>query len=329
MNVEDLYRILRADHVQAQSIVDTVADPMLVLDDRLRVLNANRAFFETFKVDREETIGRQIYELGNGQWDIPDLRTLLMQVVPKARAVVDYEVKHAFPGLGERTMLLTARTLFHPDNNSRSLLLTIVDVTERYRREEAKDALFSELRHRIKNLLAVAQSIAHQTPTKGHSAEEYRDAFLGRFAALVQAQDLAFTEQAETGLALLLERVLLPYASSPARTVIVPGPAIKLKPRTIMSLSLVLHELATNAAKYGALSVLGGQVQVSWQIEEANRLRLKWEESGGPQANPPAETGFGTHLIQSTMTYSLGGQVVQDFASEGLRAEMVFPCPRE
>jgi hypothetical protein len=101
MNMEDLYRLLRTGHVQAQGIVDTVADPLLVLDESLCVHSASRSFFETFKVDRDETIGKHIYDLGDGQWDIPELRRLLVEVIPKATAVINYEVEHDFLA-GER-----------------------------------------------------------------------------------------------------------------------------------------------------------------------------------------------------------------------------------
>jgi two-component sensor histidine kinase len=326
MNVEDLYRLLRTSHIQAQGIVDTVADPMLVLDAGLCVQSASRSFFETFKVDRYETIGQPLFELGNGQWDIPDLRHLLGDVIPKSSAVIDYEVEHEFPGLGRRTMLLTARTLYHPDNASHSLLLSIVDVTDSTRRDAAKDMLFHELRHRVKNLLAVAQSIARQTRTEARSAEEYRDDFLGRFGALVEAQDLAFAEQDESGLATLIERILARYTVNPEAVVMGPSPDVELGPRTIMSLSLILHELATNAAKYGSLSVPAGQVQVSWQLEEQNsQIRLRWVESGGPPVTPPTKAGYGTELIQSATTYNLGGQVELNYPPAGLEAEIVIP----
>ncbi|WP_407046070.1 HWE histidine kinase domain-containing protein [Mesorhizobium abyssinicae] len=326
MNMEDLYRLLRTGHVQSQGIVDTVPDPLLVLDESLCVQNASRSFFETFKVDRDETIGRHIYELGNGQWDIPELRLLLSQVIPKSTAIINYEVEHDFPGLGHRTMLLTARTLHHPDNGSHSMLLSIVDATDQVRRDAAKDLLFGELRHRMKNLLAVTQSLAFHTRTESRTAEEYRDDFLGRFAALVEAQDLAFAEQDEAGLAPLIERVLAPYAADPAAVVIEPGAAVEFGPRTIMSLSLVLHELATNAAKYGALSSSGGRVRITWQVEDDNTwLRLMWVESGGPPVTPPATTGYGTKLIQSATTYSPGGRVEQNYAKGGLEVEIVIP----
>jgi two-component sensor histidine kinase len=325
MNVEDLYRLLRTGHVQAQGIVDTVSDPMLVLDESLCVQSASRSFYETFRVDRYETIGQPVYALGNGQWDIPELRLLLSQVVPKSTAVINFEVEHDFPGLGRRTMLLTARTLFHPDNASHSLLLSIVDATERHRRDAAKDLLFGELRHRMKNLLGVAQSLARQTGTEGRSAAEYRDVFLGRFGALVEAQDLAFAEQEETALGVLIERILAPYAGDAEAVAIEPGAPVVLSPRTIMSLSLVLHELATNAAKYGALSAAGGRVRVGWGVEGDGRLRLRWAESGGPPVTPPAATGYGTQLIEATVTYNLGGRVDQRYEPGGLEADIVVP----
>jgi two-component sensor histidine kinase len=330
MNTEDLYRLLRVGHVQAQGIVDTVADPLLVLDESLCLQNASRSFFQTFKVDRDETIGQRIYELGNGQWDIPELRRLLTKVIPKATAVINYEVEHDFPHLGRRTMLLTARTLHHPDNGSHLMLLSIVDATDRYRRDAAKDLLFGELIHRMKNMLAVTQSIARQTATEGRSAEEYREDFLGRFGALVEAQDLAFADQEEAaGPSALLKRILAPYMTNPEAVLIEPGAAVVLDPRTIMSLSLVLHELATNAAKYGALSVSDGQVRIGWQVEEeSNQLRLKWEENGGPPVTAPSTTGYGTELIQSAIDYGLGGHVEQNYAANGLQAEIVIPLGR-
>lgn len=173
----------------------------------------------------------------------------MKEVVPKSIAIINYEVAHDFASIGRRTMLLTARTLHHPDNSSHLLLLSIVDATDERRREAARDMLFGELRHRMKNLLSVVQSIARLTPTEGHSAAEYRDAFLGRFGALVEAQDLAFSEQRTSDLAALVERILRPYAAAPDAIVIEPSPSVVLAPRPIMSLSLALHELATNAAK--------------------------------------------------------------------------------
>lgn len=171
----------------------------------------------------------------------------------------------------------------------------------------------------------MAQAIARQTTTQGRSAEEYRDIFMGRFRALIEAEDLAFAEHEAIGLGNLLERVFAPYSADQEAVVIEPSLAIELPPRKIQPLSLVLHELATNAAKYGALSVSGGQVRVSWQVEDTSKLRLKWVESGGPPVSPPTKTGYGTKLIKTTTTYSLQGHVQQEYANGGFRAEIVIP----
>jgi two-component sensor histidine kinase len=124
----------------------------------------------------------------------------------------------------------------------------------------------------------------------------------------------------------LVEHILAPYMARPEAVVIDSGADVDLDSRTLMSLSLVLHELATNAAKYGALSVPGGRVHVSWRVEDANnQLRLRWVESGGPPVIPPVATGYGTKLIDSATTYSLGGEVEQDYAPGGLKTEIVIP----
>lgn len=237
MNLEDLYRLLRNGHVQAQSIVDTVPDPLLVLDQNLCVQTASRAFFATFKVDRDETIGQQLYELGNRQWDIPELRLLLEDVIPKSMAVVDYEVDHDFPSIGRRTMLVTARRLFHPDNNSRTLLLSIIDATAQRQREAEKDVLLAELRHRTKNLLAVVQALARQTTAAGRSGEEYREDFLGRFNALIAAHDAAFSDSGETETELkeVVGRTLEPYSEASAGILVESGPPVRLASQQVVS----------------------------------------------------------------------------------------------
>ncbi|PDT43915.1 sensor histidine kinase [Sinorhizobium fredii] len=327
MNLEDLYRLLRNGHVEAQGIIDTVPDPLLVLDQNLCVRSASRSFFTTFRVDRDETIGQHIYDLGDGQWDIPELRRLLEEVIPKSTAVVDYEVEHDFPNIGRRTMLVSAHRLFHPDNNSRTSLLSIVDATERRQHEAEKDVLLGEMRHRMKNLLGLVQAIARQTTAAGRSGEEYRDAFLGRFNALVHAHEAAYAQEGEADLQEVLERTLGPYSEGPTGVHVESGPPVPLASKQVMSLSLILHELATNAIKYGALSIPTGQVRVRWEVAEASapHLRLVWQESSGPSVTPPASSGFGTRLIEFAVSREWGGRVELNYAPAGLRVEIVAP----
>src|ERR1700694_1844156 len=123
---------LKAIETYAQNIVDTVREPLLILDTTLRVRSGNRAFYQTFQVSLEETEDRLIYELGNGQWDIPDLRTLLEDIVPKSSVFNDFELEHTFPAIGRRVMLLNARKL-QAGNHGELLVLAMEDVTERRR----------------------------------------------------------------------------------------------------------------------------------------------------------------------------------------------------
>src|SRR5919107_2446072 len=128
----------------AQNIVDTVREPLLILDAALRVRSANRAFYQTFQVSPEETENRLIYELGNGQWDIPALRTLLEDIIPQKAVFNDYELEHDFPSIGRRVMLLNAREL-RAGNHTELLVLALEDVTERRRVRALERHYTSEL----------------------------------------------------------------------------------------------------------------------------------------------------------------------------------------
>src|SRR5580765_6005208 len=150
----------------AQAIVDTVREPVLVLDKELRVIAASRSFYLAFKVGPEHTQGRLLYDLGDGQWDIPKLRVLLEKIIPEHGVMEGYEVEHEFPGLGHRTMCLNARQVFYEGGADTTILLGMEDVTARrileFEKDELlrqKDVLLEELQHRIANSLQIIASI--------------------------------------------------------------------------------------------------------------------------------------------------------------------------
>ena len=138
----------------AESIIATVREPLVVLDGDLRVISANRSFYKTFKVTPKETEGRYLYELGNRQWDIPELRQLLEKIIPENISFEDYEVEHNFPKIGWKTMLLNARRVFSEDGETKLILLAIEDVTERKRMEQEM-RLLSNVVHQVSEGIAV------------------------------------------------------------------------------------------------------------------------------------------------------------------------------
>jgi PAS domain S-box-containing protein len=142
--------------VYADSIIDTVRDPILVLDAHLRVRTASRSFYQDFKVKPDETEGRLVYELGNGQWNIPQLRLLLEEILPKNGSFQDFEVKHEFEGIGQRRMLLNARKVYRPGDHSELILLAIEDVTPVWR----TGVDFADTRERYRVIVEGATSYA-------------------------------------------------------------------------------------------------------------------------------------------------------------------------
>jgi len=166
--------------VKLQGIVDTVTDPLLVLDSALCVVAASRSFFDTFRIDPDDTIGSPISELGNGQWDIPELRRLLLDVIPKATAVINYEVEHEFPDLGRRTMLVTARTLHRPGGGGHLSVNQLALSEKRCRKQMTKLLRVSWLSPRIVEAITSGmhpkcitrtQLLAIELPTDGAEQE--------------------------------------------------------------------------------------------------------------------------------------------------------------
>lgn len=327
MNVEDLYRILRTSHVQAQGVVDTIDEPLVVLDERGVVIDANRAFFGTFLVERDDTIGVPLRDLGNKQWNIPELNRLVSDIVPKSTAIIDYEVTHEFPKIGRRTFLLTARRMWKPDDNSTQVLLAFEDVTNARARERENSLLLSELRHRMTNLLGVVRALANQTDTEGKTAEEYKSAFLGRFEALMRAQSLMVEGRPAIALADLVTELVGGLGGKRVR--ITAGPEVFIAGKQVVPLTMILHELGTNALKYGALSAAGdGSIQIDWETANQNEprcLRLHWREHCETPPKPPTRAGVGTEMIKTGALLGLGGAVELNFGPTGLQADLVMP----
>ncbi len=197
-----------------------------------------------------------------------------------------------------------------------------VDITDRRMAEERQRLLMEELAHRVKNTLTVVQAIASQTLRGSGASPEAREALSTRLMALSRAHDLLMQGQwSEASLHALVEGTARLHAHAEPGRFRIAGPDLMLGSRAAMALALVLHELATNAVKYGALSVPDGQVLVLWEVVEidgAARLRFRWEEVGGPPVVPPARQGFGTRLIERSFGQSLGAVMRLDYPRTGV-----------
>jgi two-component sensor histidine kinase len=192
---------------------------------------------------------------------------------------------------------------------------------ERKSAEDQVRFLMRELSHRAKNQLAVVVAMARRTAENSRNMAEFEKVFSERLMALARSTDL-LVHQNWRGVALngLVEAHLEPFAGDKGGRLHISGPLIEIGPEAAQSIGLALHELATNAAKYGALSVPEGRVTVSWRFAGAagELLRLEWKESGGPPVEDPTRTGFGSLVIQRTVAQSLNGEVVHDFRPEGV-----------
>ncbi|MDZ5696055.1 PAS domain S-box protein [Chelativorans sp. M5D2P16] len=200
------------------------------------------------------------------------------------------------------------------------------DITERKRAEELQRLLISELNHRVKNTLATVQSIANQTVRLARDPAAFAASFSGRIQALAHTHDLLTRNswQGADVLSLLRDQLLIGGAEDERITF--SGPAITLDPQPALHLALVLHELGTNARKYGSLSVPTGRLSVRWSVETNGdrRFLLRWKESGGPPVKVPTTRGFGTTLIAKSLA-AHDGEVSLSYRAEGLLCEIVLP----
>ena len=205
----------------------------------------------------------------------------------------------------------------------------VQDINERKQAELRQKLLVDELNHRVKNTLATVQSLASQTAGSTANPKDFSIAFEGRLIALSKAHDQLTRHHWENAeLRELLSGSLAPYAAAAPERIVLRGEDLVLRPRAVLTLAMAVHELTTNAAKYGALSLSGGSVEVRWeplQTDGCKILRLEWRESGGPEVKVPTRRSFGSRLIEGSIRAELNGTAQLTYAPEGLRCEMLIP----
>lgn len=204
------------------------------------------------------------------------------------------------------------------------------DISERHAAQRRQALMMAELNHRVKNMLAVVAGIAHQTARTSSSLDTFRASFAGRLDALARGYEmLSWREWDVADLGELVESLVGPYASGEAPRASFDGPPVALDARQVLSLSMIFHELITNAAKYGALTQAGGHIDVAWKREaEGAPVQIIWSESGLAGVKAPAKQGFGLNMIRMSASHELGPAVETEWRENGLQVRLQLPAPR-
>lgn len=312
----------------AQAIVDTVREPFLVLDRELRVLAASRSFCQTFKVSSDDTEGRLLYALGDGQWDIPGLRLLLEKIIPERGVMEDYEVEHEFPDIGQRTMLLNARKVFYEGGSNTTILLGIEDVTQQRVLQREKDELLQqkdvlleqkamlakEFDHRLLNSLQLISSLLslQSRATKNPEAAAQlsiagsRVAALGRVHRRLHVLDHLETVDFKQYIMRLCEDLSgMLFHDGEKHAIVVEGEDIEIPTLLGIPLGFIVNEMVTNAVKYakGTIKVRLVSTPVGYSLSVLD---------DGPGLSegfaPSGHKGLGMKIIQS-LVKQIGGEL--------------------
>jgi PAS domain S-box-containing protein len=256
----------------------------------------------------------------------PDDRDLLRRATHKVlheRQAYQTEFRVLRPDGEVRWCLGTAAPTLDSGNRIVRVSGVTVDITDRKEAEERQALLAREVDHRAKNALSLVQSIVRLT--RASSVSAYVAAVEGRITALSRAHTvLSHSRWQGADLGGLVEEELAPYRTADPEKIVTTGPVVLLQPASAQTLALALHELATNAAKYGALSSMSGRVRLAWELKPGN-LVLHWDEIGGPPPQRPAKPGFGTRIIVASIERQLGGQATFNWTPEGLRCVLTIP----
>ena len=274
-----------------------------------------------------------------GSWKLywPDGTPLRHDECPMAlalkeqRAVRGMEAQAERPD-GTRVPFIPYPTpLFDDAGNLIGAVNMLVDITERKRAEEQQALLIRELHHRVKNTLATVQAIMGSTARSSDTIEDFKTALIGRIGALSRTHLLLADEHSTVDFAEILKSELDAFDDKAGR-VSLSGPPVAIATRLAVALGMTVHELTTNAAKHGALSVYGGKVEATWRVTiEAKRrvLSFDWVESGGPPVTAPARAGFGTRLLEVVLPGQVQAKTRIEYAPAGVRVHYDVPLPAE
>jgi PAS domain S-box-containing protein len=285
-----------------------------------RFVECNDAMAEMYGLARaEDLIGKTLeFSLPSSN---PEARAYLAEVILSNYSVAGVESVEQ-DASGNRKHFDNSMAGIIEDGQLKRLWGIQRDITDRKQAEEQRTLLIHELNHRVKNTLATVQSIASQTLRNAPTMRDAKEALEGRLIALARAHDVLTRESWEGAeLKDIVGQAIAPYTSRDENRFHVSGPEIRLSPRMALALAMALQELATNAVKYGALANATGEIRITWEVEPAlpkPRVHLRWDESGGPPVRPPSRRGFGSRLIERSLSQDLNGIARIEFRPTGI-----------
>ena len=275
-----------------------------------------------------------------GSWKLfwPDGRPMAHDEYPMALALKEARPIRGMETVAERpdgtrVPLLPYPTPLH-DEEGRLVgaVNMLVDISERKRAEEQHALLMRELHHRVRNTLATVQAIMGSTARSAETIEAFKSLLIGRIGSLAKTHLLLSEERGAASFGDIARKELAAFDDGDEGRIRLSGPAVELPSQLAVTLGMALHELTTNAAKHGALSVAGGRVDLTWSVaDEAGRRRLDidWVESGGPAVAVPARQGFGVRLIRFVLPTQLRAETRIEFPSQGVHVHCTVPLPAE
>jgi len=307
-------------HSDLRNLFDATGVATVFLDENLiiRSFTAPAAeIFNVISIDR----GRPLTDIVSRLDDKGDLKRDIRTVFERGQTI-ERRVQRAD---GSAYYLMRVLPYRASAGATEGVLVTFVDVTGVVEAEAHLRTLVEELNHRVRNMLTVVGVIATQTLAKSASPKDFRKAFLGRIEAMAKSYGLVASEQwGDVSLDAILMTEMQSYSGAPKERFAIKGPSLPFDPKRALTLGLVFHELAANAAKYGALSKAKGRIAVTWAVKKG-RVVVDWRESDGPKVRPPQRRGFGTELIERQIKSALDGEVRFDYRPGGLAVRISIP----
>jgi two-component system, chemotaxis family, CheB/CheR fusion protein len=296
------------------------------LDNDLKVVNFTSAITQLLHLS-ETDVGRPIAHIEaripiDGLYD--DVRRVLQTLAGAER-----ELRAPDGGARYMANILPYRSI---DNFIAGVVITFIDITAITRAEERQRHLLAELQHRVRNTLGVVRSIARRSAETSSNVDDYAAHLDGRLNAFARTQALVMRDpEGGVDLEYLVIEELLGYSAREGEQLRVSGPQVRFQSKAAETFALALHELATNALKYGALSQPSGRIEISWRIDEVvdpPRLIFDWRERNGPSVAPQPRKGFGTELLERTLAFEFKGQTTMTFNADGLHCIITIPLSR-